>query len=325
VQATRRRKVTQLIAQDGVEKRRAAMLFIGLHITKCAGTTLANHVQSRMPPKAWYMCSAFRDMQMNSMLEFAERSNHDAIRFIFGHFVHESLLSVFPKRDIFLFTGVRSPVDRAVSEYFQICKIRETARLTPIDADEFFAMRKNTMCVEILRAFPSLADDVQGSLADKAIGVCQMFDLLYDTKTFSESTGPLLRLIDVSSDGMRNVNTRDSEMAARLVDAEKQIRGRAPLYFGEDQKLFEFLAPHLGKPYPFGESQAQRVGKYRKRWEEKLRLKPDGMRMFSKHLAKHLVADYRNIGRTSELEALLRRKERWLGKLRELVPAATKV
>jgi hypothetical protein len=49
------------------------------------------------------------------------------------------------------------------------------------------------------------------------------------------------------------------------------------------------------------------------------------MRMFSKHLAKHLVADYRNIGRTSELEALLRRKERWLGKLRELVPAATKV
>ena len=270
------------------------------------------------------MCSAFRDMQMNSILEFAERANFDAVRFIFGHFVHESLLSVFSRRKFFLFTGLRSPVDRAVSEYFQICKVREAANLPLLDADEFFAMRKNTMCVEILRAFPSLASEVQGSLADKAIAICQMFDLIYDARTFFESTGPLLRLIGVSSEGMRNVNTRDAEMAKRLGDVENQIRERAPLYFEQDQQLFETLAPRLGKMHPFGESKTERVSKYRKRWEEELRLRPDGMPVFSRHLAKHLVADYRNLGQISELEALLRRKERWLDKLRELMPATTK-
>ena len=301
-------------------KRQTAMLVIGLHITKCAGTTLANHVQSRMPPKAWYMCSAFRDMQMNSMVEFAERANFDAIRFVFGHFVHESLLSVFSGRDIFLFTGMRSPVDRAVSEYFQICKVREAANSPMPDADEFFAMRKNTMCVEILRAFPSLAGDVHGSLADKAIAICQMFDLIYDARTFLESTGPLLRLIGVSDEGIRSVNKRDTETANRLADVEKQIRERAPLHFEQDQKLFETVAPRLGRMYPFRESETERVSEYRKRWEETFRSRQDGMPEFSRHLARHLVADYRNLGRMDELEALIRRKERWLGKLRELMP-----
>ena len=299
-------------------KRQTAMLVIGLHITKCAGTTLANHIQSRMPPKGWYFCSAFRDMQAQAMLEFPERTTYDALRFVFGHFVHELLFSAFANRDIFLFTGVRSPVDRAVSEYFHICRVRERANLPAIDADQFFAMRKNTMCVEILRAFPSLAHEVSGSLADKAIAVCAMFDLIYDTRTFSDSVGKLLKLLRVDAAEMRDVNVRSTEMAERLAESESSIRDRAPQYFEQDEKLFAFLAPHLGKMRPFRENGATKLSAYRGEWEFKLRMRANGYETFARHLAGYLVADYRNLGLLPELEELLGRKERWIATLRGL-------
>ncbi|HEY5238852.1 MAG TPA: hypothetical protein VIJ62_10770 [Rhizomicrobium sp.] len=298
------------------DRVRPGTLLVGLHITKCAGTTLASHVKSHLPAKAWYLCSAFRDTQMSSCLEFFERSNFDALRFIFGHYIHESIFSAFGEREIFLFTGMRAPVDRAVSEYFQICRVRARAGLLPISVDEFFAIRKDTMCREILRAFPSLAQGMKGSLAAKAIQICQMFDLIYETQTFSTSVSPLLKLVSLDAGELKNQNTRDSKNASAGADIEKAIRERAPQYFDQDHELFEFLKPHFGRLHPFRGEYGNKSA-YRKRKEIELRAIENGLYKFAEHLARHFVADYRNLGQLTELDELLTRKQVWVKLLLE--------
>ncbi len=294
------------------------MLVVGLHITKCAGTTLALHVRAQLPPKRWYLCSGFRDMQELGYLEFAERLNIDEMRFVFGHFVHESLFSVAGERPLFLFTGIRAPVERAISEFHHISKIRRRASRNPPSPDEFFSMRKNTMCFEILRAFPSLAASARGSLSERAIQVSQMFDFIYDTVDFETSVQPLLKLMNIRNEDMRAVNVRETETGAGTEDiaaAEAELRARCPEFFDQDEALFRFLQPKTGKLRPFaGDNGA--ASAYRKRWEADLRSREGGFDVLTAHFARHVVADYRNLGRLDELATLMERKQRWLDLLK---------
>ena len=297
------------------------MLFIGLHMTKCAGTSLAMQIRNNLPSQQWYLCSGFRDMQKLGFVQLAERTEFDKLRIIFGHFVHDSLFSIAGERRVFLFTGIRSPVERAVSEFYHMCKIRRRLGRPALTADEFFRQRKNTMCVEILRAFPTLAGEAAAPLSTRAIEAAQMFDFVYETEDFESSIEPVLRLLKIGDIAAINANVREiSAQDDTLKSVEEEIRARCADHFAEDFLLYEYLKPHAGKMYPFGSSGA--VSPKRRQWETAMRAREDGQARLSEHFAKHFVADYRNLGALDELNALLRRKQGWLDKLSEFASKA---
>jgi hypothetical protein len=297
------------------------MLFIGLHITKCAGTSLALHIRNNVQPHKWYLCSGFRDMENLAVVQLCERVHLENLQFIFGHFVHESLFSSAGDRQVFLFTGIRSPVERAISEFYHMCRIRQATGKPPLSADEFFRLRKNTMCVEILRAFPSLAGSTEQSLSARAIEISRMFDFVYDTENFAPTLLPLLRLMKISGTVTVTANTRLSgAQDADLAKTEIEIRSRCPEHFAHDEALYKHLKPHVGKLYPFREEGSGRVSEYRRRWEAALRAREDGLERLGEHFAKYFVADYRNLGMLDELNELIRRKEQWLNRLKNLAP-----
>jgi hypothetical protein len=287
-------------------------LLIGLHISECFGPNLAAYVRAKLPAHAWYTCSAFREATVRPQVELAERANLDAIRFVFGHFVHESLLSVFAGRQVVLFTAMRSPIDRAVNEYCRVAQIRRSAGRAPLSVDEFFATRKNSMCAQILRAFPTLASEVNGSLSKKAIAICRIFDFIFGTESFDASIAPLLNLIGLDAAGLAKV--RPAQPHEPIPDLEAEIRDRVPVYFSEDAILYEYVRPRLGRFLPFEEGGRNSD---REAALAKLLTQSNGIGDFAKHIASHTAYAYQNVGRLAELDALIAMKEQWLLQLKK--------
>lgn len=291
------------------------VLLIGLHITKCAGTTLAETVRAKLPAREVYLCSSFWNTAQDAAPELFERIDLDKVKFIFGHFVHESLLKIYAHRHMIWFTGVREPVSRAVSEYYQICRVLSEAKQPPISADDFFRIRRNTMCEEFLRAFPTIGEEAPGRLADKAFAVAEVFDLIYGAENFESSVKPLLDLLGLTSSNILSVNKRDpinEHYASFFEEQEKLILEIVQTYFDEDIVLYERLKPYLGIWQPFPASSDDMRPRGRVRWAGRILERSSGLQDFIVHLADHYVRDFSILGRTAELLKLLDRKQMWL-------------
>lgn len=299
----------------------SAPIAIGLHITKCAGTTLARHVANRLPPNAVYLCSSFDELSKAATEHLVERLSVNEIRFVFGHYVHESLRKIFVKRPQFWFTGVREPLSRAVSEYYQICKVRGWAGLPPITAEAFLSERRNTMCQEFLRAFPTIAQGVPGTEAEKAMAIAQMFDLIYGMADFSVSSGTILSQIDVSIEGMVNENTREirASDADFLSGQQKVLEQAFGEYFDQDIILYEHIKPHLGKLHPFRLSDEAIWSERQLRWWPEIENHSGGMNDFIDHLALYYVSEYVSVGRQAELVEQVSNKLRFATKMSNML------
>jgi hypothetical protein len=294
---------------------------IGLHITKCAGTTLARHVLSRLKPNAVYLCSSFDELSKAATEHLVERLSVNEIRFVFGHYVHESLHKIFVKRPQFWFTGVREPLSRAVSEYYQICKVRGWAGLPPITAETFLSSRRNTLCQEFLRAFPTIAQGVPGTESEKAMAIVQMFDLIYGMEDFTRSSATILKQIDVSIEGMVNENTREIRATdADFLSGQQKILEQAfGEYFDQDIILYEHIRPHLGELHPFRIADGSPRSQAQLRWWPEIENRSAGMNDFIDHLAIYYVSEYVSVGRQAELVEQVSNKLRFATKMSNLL------
>lgn len=291
-------------------------VLIGLHITKCAGTTLADYVSRTLHPKDWYLCSSQRKTALNAMVEFVPRLDHGELRFVFGHYVHESMLQVFREREQVLFTGVRDPIDRAVSDYYQINKVRAKAGNEPWTADHYLENRKDTVCVEIIRAFPTIAETVEGTLAEKAIEIIKIFDLVYGTEDFKASVTPLLNILSLDPAQMTDQNTRKEEEATDFMrEQEAVIRSRAEENYANDVAFYDFIRPHIGKWRPFGDDAVAR----RAHFIEKMQERGHSMERIASHLAHFYAWDFKWTGFEQRLEWYLYRQKLWLDRVEKEV------
>ena len=136
------------------------MPVIGLHITKCGGTTIASQVKKQLAPAEFYLCSSYLENLYSETGEFWERIDTKQLRFIFGHYIHESLLGMQWLSSINLFTVLRSPKERKLSEYKQLAKIKLKAEQSPPDPIEFIQERGESLIIEICRGFPSVTDEL---------------------------------------------------------------------------------------------------------------------------------------------------------------------
>lgn len=288
---------------------------IGLHITKCAGTAFAVAVRRQRLPNEWYQCSDYPTNLDDATMDISERSNLDRLRFIFGHYVHQSLLPLFADRRVVLITGLREPVSRAVSEYYHICRMHLEFGRPVISAADYFADRKDTLCVELLRAFPA-AQSLPGSMAARAEKVLQLFDLIYTSDNLEQTLAPVSAILGLPPGSFPRENERSvsTEHADYLDEQAAVIRQRATEFFAQDIALYEAVSPAIGRWIDDSRS-------WRERWQERsegeaawfapVMQDPDPWYSFQSHQATFMAADFRYAGKTKQLELLLERKRNY--------------
>ncbi len=226
-------------------------LCVGLHITKCAGTSLITNLRRRLSEDEYYFCSSYYENWLAGRPLFAQVRAPDRLRIVFGHYVHRDLLSVFADREVFLFTGLRDPVARAISDYRQLNAVRAQAGAAPLEGSEYIASHAGAVCTEILRAFPGTDTSEPWEQARAAL---MAFDYIYDTDAFETQVRTVFEVLDVPAEALESDNVSDRKSLPAGFDAV--IRrgcdriGRDTSFLEQDLALWAWVQPRLGHIMP---------------------------------------------------------------------------
>ena len=93
---------------------------IGLHIPKCAGTSVLNAINDFYGKNEYFQSTLLIKNHSESIKELSDQSKSDleALRMVWGHHVTSYYLRLFEGRPIFLFTTLREPWERFKSMFF---------------------------------------------------------------------------------------------------------------------------------------------------------------------------------------------------------------
>jgi hypothetical protein len=216
---------------------------IGLHLTKCAGTSLVTDLRRRLTEDEYFLASSFWENLIAGRPNFWEIYNPRLLRFIFGHYIHESMVPQLAGADpwgFFLFTGVRKPLSRLVSQYGHLERITGAAVDLPAFVDQYGA----SMCDEILRAFPSLGSP-NGRKWERALEILTCFDYAYSTEDYDNTIAPVyesLELIMPNKSEMAKDNIRVHEVDDGSKSALLQLVTNS-----DDFLLYATIEPYIGK------------------------------------------------------------------------------
>ncbi|WP_143032416.1 hypothetical protein [Nitrosomonas sp. Nm33] len=210
---------------------------IGLHITRTAGTSLHTAFGSKLERGQMYVCSsAIQRLRDNEFIVPGPLAV-DRLLFIFGHYVHEHLVAAYPRRRVFLFTVLRDPIDRSLSNLRHINKLRADIHEQPMELAEYAATQSNTICEELLRAFPSFRDDSR-PLHRCALDILDLFDFVGLPHTLPQLAEHIAQKLEVAAPeiGVENATQRNApaqgDTAAMTILREKH---------SEDIALFDAL------------------------------------------------------------------------------------
>jgi hypothetical protein len=209
--------------------------YFGLHVTRTAGTSLADMALRVLGKSQCLIVSSFAQMQRDNEQIPQERSFDPLPLFAFGHFVHESLwalqLRISP---VFAFTVLREPrsrLDSTIRHYLAIGRQRDNIRTELL-------RYPNPTCVEILRCVPCAQLLFRDEpMHVQALAVLSAFDQVETMDTLPRLTDELLRRWNAASnnDVPRLNAARQSEDQALFDEAE------IDQFVHEDQLLWNRL------------------------------------------------------------------------------------
>jgi hypothetical protein len=174
---------------------------------------------------------------------FSEIIDLNRLRICFGHYLSEDFFGVFDEKFSRLFTGLRDPMRRSVSDYRQTNAVRLGGQQPLLTAKEYVESGPGTICSEILRAFPSLAS---GEPWRQALQALSLFDYVYMTESFASDAQEIFAWLGIPGLKLNNDNI-SSEKAmceddARFIEAEVEKLG--PIlneYLADDLRFYEVL------------------------------------------------------------------------------------
>jgi len=219
------------------------MRVIGLHLTKCAGTSIMSSVKRNLSSEQFYFCSSFIENIKAGQQEFIERLDYFSLQFVFGHYVHEALHSLFRSRGETWMTVLRDPRERLLSEWNQLYSLRLTHGLEPLTSAEFLDRNQNSLCVELLRAFPSMAKS--GSQIEDAKSVLTLFDYIYDSKDTPIIIASVHDTLQVPLEDRRQIHENSSAEKTSLKtdryrDETREMLKRSSVLSADDIELYEW-------------------------------------------------------------------------------------
>jgi hypothetical protein len=284
-------------------------LCLGLHITKCAGTSLMTTLRRALSEDEYYFFSSYHENWLASRPLFAGLRSPERLRIVMGHYCHESLLSVFAHRPVFLFTGLREPVSRAISGYRQVSAVCAQAGRPPPSAASYLSAHRDPICTEILRAFPSLSGG-PAPLWEKARAALSLFDLVTDTDGFSDQARAILAVIDGPARAIVNDNVSDEKRLPpemeRVVRAETALlAAQTETHLADDLRLYRVMAPLLGQPDLRARLAGEAWALDRAAFVAGLPPPDMARAAFAAREADFMLAEFAELGRLPELRAWL--------------------
>ena len=177
-------------------------VFIGTHIPKTAGSTLIGVLEKEFGYGRFHQTTS---LMKNANLEIPfieEVINTDKFDVVFGHHVDEKILLHFLNRDIYLFTFIREPVQRIISQYYFSNQLRKDQNHKLVDFKDFYnRIPKNFMCHFIIKRFSLFLGNGDNSLSlhKKAIRVLQSFKFVCHTEEFDSMIIHLLEDMKINS------------------------------------------------------------------------------------------------------------------------------
>ena len=200
-----------------------------------------------MPEEEYYFFSSYYENFLSSRPMFSEIAEFNRLRICFGHYLTEDFLGVFDENFSRLFTGLRDPIRRSVSDYRQTNAVRLRGQQPMLTAEEYAASCPGTICSEILRAFPSLAN---GEPWRQALQALSLFDYVYMTESFASDAQKIFAWLEISGVEVNNDNISSEKIMreddARFIEAEVEKLG--PIlkeYLADDLRLYEVLRDHF--------------------------------------------------------------------------------
>ncbi len=154
-------------------------VFLGLHIPKCAGTSILSELKKNYGDRIYQSTSLISNVRegKSDLLDGYPNLFYEGY---FGHHFCDELLKIVG-RDVFLFTFVRDPLERALSHYKYINRMNLSVGLPEVEFDQFVETVPS-MTGFILDRFPGLTDqNTHGPRWMKAASVLKKFDYIGDS------------------------------------------------------------------------------------------------------------------------------------------------
>lgn len=154
-------------------------VFLGLHIPKCAGTSILSELKKNYGDRIYQSTSLISNVRegKSDLLDGYPNLSYEGY---FGHHFCDELLKIVG-RDVFLFTFVRDPLERALSHYKYINRMNLSVGLPEVEFEQFVETVPS-MTGFILDRFPGLTDrNGQGPRWMKAASVLKKFDYVGDS------------------------------------------------------------------------------------------------------------------------------------------------
>ncbi len=215
-------------------------IYIGLHIHKCAGTSLQVHLTGCDSSNSWFWHTSPDVNYWQSNLDIEEKhvTSRQRVKVIWGHAVFDYFFNFFVDRPIYLFTFLRHPVKRLASWYRYEARCHEKFTGTSDELESFthFAKRRsNHMCRFLLNRFSHLDDSGSNLLHKRAISVLEKFAFIGLQEDFQVGVSHLLQFMNLPKlpEGTKR-NVDDGKIDLNF-DAEVLAIANE-----SDMKLFEY-------------------------------------------------------------------------------------
>ncbi|MEO7026937.1 MAG: hypothetical protein ABI056_05220 [Caulobacteraceae bacterium] len=273
--------------------------FVGLHISKCAGSSFLEMALAALPRYQIYQNTSIIRNWSEEQPEFLDISTPSRLRLVWGHSVHEQMLHRLSNP--ILFTGLRDPVERLASDARYQVDLAERQRRGPFPLEAWLARQRNPMCWFIINRFPALAHraDSNRSPFDKARSALECFHHVYFNETFDESVGEIFSALGVSPDTKHANIGKRSEAPARI--------DRASLKY--DLELYEWARPRFaGVKIDVSAPPADRLAAFLK--------KPADIDSLAKFLFRSQAGEYAGWGKLDQV--IDRKLDRALLMMREI-------
>lgn len=192
------------------EPNSSSNVVIGLHIPKCGGTTLLDRVRKRLPDHRIFQNTSIIENYRKRRKDFLQLGSYDSIKFVFGHTIHEEMIKFFGDRTVFLFTGLREPRQRMVSELRYMSRLATAQGRDSVDLEDYINKTKNPMCWFLNSRFPTFAGK-KGTAFERAARVVEHFDHIYFTEDFDNSAKPIFDALEISNSDSISNQTKSRE------------------------------------------------------------------------------------------------------------------
>jgi hypothetical protein len=216
---------------------------VGLHIRKCAGTSLMTFVRTRLVEQQVYVFSSFYQNMESSRPEIFDIKNIDRLQFIFGHSLTEEMYKLFDGPQTILFTGFRDPIKTLKSDFCHHVNIARRYGTEDPNVEEYIHNNRNFMTSHLLGNFPIAAELSRGkSRSEKAKAVLTLFDHIYDSENFKDSVQILLTYLNIGDmfDYRSNVGNIELYKEKKICQALELLDNRGKDLMSEDLVLYQY-------------------------------------------------------------------------------------